>query len=1467
MNVTPITDSLSGEHIAAVFPELKPDANLGWNRRLNLFTGRALSDKALITEQQGRAGLLAQRGQMASPGAISGLEVTVEPPAPAVSPAPANPAYYHLAAGLAIDASGEDVVVPRPLRISVWDVSVYAPAALLEGGTDAPPPADSPPSNGASPPSNARVARRLGATLAELMRTGIANSLPRAGVLVLQPIVADVVGKGDPRDPCEIDPQNDAFADWQRVDGCRLVWYAWPTEWVPLPVAGDQWRNRLAYAIFNAEKDAAPDRPLPWGEVGVPIALVGFDADWVPLFADRYSVVRLGGRPKRRSPLPQIIHIPPTAPDLLEWSSVPLPGAGNPFLWQARIQQFAEQLAEIDLNATPIDQVAAQFRYLPPLGLLPKTAVDVRAMRDTSAGTNRFFPSSYRIQAAPVPLEQLDLVMQASASLVPFTLANPDQVEILVPVPQRSYDPDLLKRELVDPEFQHTLDEFATRRAGWLNRREIVRSRNSLIEQAITGTVPSYPSPDPDRLEDELDRPPVPFSSTRAHQSNLVPGLHQHYFDGATATLAVAAGDRLTTYVYLDAENLPSQVMLQWFAGDWEHRAYWGESKSPWGIEGTNSRRYMGPLPAAGQWVRLEIPANLVGLEGATLTGMAFVLVDGRAAWTHSGKSATGAAAENDTVWVANDLPAGATPHSDSDVWNWISDRELLTPFEADYQTSAVANAANPAAARQLDLLQTLKAQLSTRVASESAQVDSLGLEKFILLLQNKVNTSNDALDFHFLRVQTDIYRIRQRVLGIDEAARLVTSPVLAALAQGGESARATQEQLGSYLTKIKFNEFVDRTRTPGGGAVNAIAPMAATESVAATLASAEALPSFSIVAAAPALLSQKADSFTAFNANLADAFTTSASPFTKVGIFSGVGLQDASAQAIVPDSRQAAVATNFYLATPRQNDVLEQAPLVGAALRTVTIAQRLTDAPAVESRNFTLEGQVGVIGSLSNLSVDLSAVKIPGLGESKFGDVKNNPNIAGQILAGKNLKADEATQFNDGIRVLDDTVAALRLAEGRVQDYRTAIDLCQNTLAQLRALRDQITLRLRAIADKLAEARHDVAVARSLLAEEQARVDGINQRRDRIIQEQVPFLVFHRPRFTQVLLDAPVRTLDPGLTTSSVPACLGRNLPTPPELQSMLEVLRESPAAWFTQFPRLIDRFDRFDLLYRALQTAQSRASLFATVQPQVAITTSRFSQSLNQVFVSQKQSVMTYRAQTAQLNLNTVVGQSWRQLRDQSEVILSLADLLNGSHGRTDISQQAAKHLDDITHVATCLYADFGEVLPVIRLEWAERLSQYDAPVNLRNLAGLPRWGEIPLLQRREIQTLVDWLYQQANSGQGGAIALINDLVRVCILLASHAPVNQIIAGRLSRQTTVNLGGRIDLTVDPNAVRVGMHVLMYAANQVVARGVVEDLSVGQASARIIQTTAANLQLAANSRVQFATAEAFARSAIGGLI
>ncbi|MBI3885758.1 MAG: glycoside hydrolase family 9 protein [Opitutae bacterium] len=145
---------------------------------------------------------------------------------------------------------------------------------------------------------------------------------------------------------------------------------------------------------------------------------------------------------------------------------------------------------------------------------------------------------------------------------------------------------------------------------------------------------------------------PAPFSGTKAHQTNLASGIHEHSLNGATATLSVATGDVLFTYIYLDPANVPTEVMLSFNGNNWEHRAYWGANTIQYGTDGTASRYRVGDLPAAGQWVRLEVPASALGLEGQTLTGMSFSLVDGRATWDKSGKGAPAPVSTIPTVTV-----------------------------------------------------------------------------------------------------------------------------------------------------------------------------------------------------------------------------------------------------------------------------------------------------------------------------------------------------------------------------------------------------------------------------------------------------------------------------------------------------------------------------------------------------------------------------------------------------------------------------------------------------------------------------------------------------------------------------------------------------------------------------------------------------------------------------------------------
>jgi type IV secretory pathway VirB3-like protein len=129
-------------------------------------------------------------------------------------------------------------------------------------------------------------------------------------------------------------------------------------------------------------------------------------------------------------------------------------------------------------------------------------------------------------------------------------------------------------------------------------------------------------------------------SGTQSNTDPAAPGMHEHYFIGATQTLSVATGEKVVGYVLINPCDPPQEIMLQWqdSTGSWDHRAFWGADLIALGTSGTPSRYYMGPLPSYGNWIRLEVPASAVGLEGKTLTGMSFTVYDGKAWFDKAGK-------------------------------------------------------------------------------------------------------------------------------------------------------------------------------------------------------------------------------------------------------------------------------------------------------------------------------------------------------------------------------------------------------------------------------------------------------------------------------------------------------------------------------------------------------------------------------------------------------------------------------------------------------------------------------------------------------------------------------------------------------------------------------------------------------------------------------------------------------------
>ena len=177
---------------------------------------------------------------------------------------------------------------------------------------------------------------------------------------------------------------------------------------------------------------------------------------------------------------------------------------------------------------------------------------------------------------------------------------------------------------------------------------------------------------------------PVPQWGFAAHKEAFATGTHQHFFYGDQNGLTVGAGSMVYADIRLDGQYKPLQLMLQWNDGSWEHRAYRGESIIGWGTEGTASRLYMGLLPDAGKWVRLQVPARDLGLEGKTLNGMAFTLYDGEATFDGAGRSVL-----SEEVWIEDSVPSYVTLYG---TWDWVTSPGPYSGSKAHKEGAASGN-------------------------------------------------------------------------------------------------------------------------------------------------------------------------------------------------------------------------------------------------------------------------------------------------------------------------------------------------------------------------------------------------------------------------------------------------------------------------------------------------------------------------------------------------------------------------------------------------------------------------------------------------------------------------------------------------------------------------------------------------------------------------------------------------------
>jgi hypothetical protein len=1428
MNVSPISSPLPGEHVAETWPPMKPETDAGWLQRLNFWPGRALTADALDLEQNNRAGRLAWRGRVVTPGIVTGLAVALEMPTVVPDPLTRAQHFVHLFPGHGIAVTGEDLVVPRSLRIALDSIPVHS--------LDIPP--------GGAPPAGGKIETLSLGDISLTVATFDPAFVPWAAFLVLSPAELGEFGKIDPTDPCELDPSRDAFADERRLDAARLRLIQLSAELQNdsrLGSPGDlRWRNRLAYLLFRTESAGSPRQSirfltlapagtrwdtlvaaatvLPWEVLGVPLALLSSEAiagtNQRRFFLDRASVARPGGRARARSRPTVRFATGVTA------SSLNPPGSGTPLLWRARSDQFAEHLGT--LGTTDPTAEARNFQFLPPAGVLPRSALNFLTTAQANAlstapdgsspdrvAASPFFPSTFPIEAVPVPIEDLDAALASSAPLDEFDLAGsvPETVRMLVPLPQRLFDPQVLVVEQEDPIFAAEVARLVGVRQDWRQRRDRVRSERDGLDAFVSGPQPPSVTPpiEPGQLE------PEPVETVDDAFALLSPGTGTGpwelsvNFDGGHN---VGPNTILFVELRLDLEALPGRIEVRWRRGAEEFSFEWTEAPP---VPAAGIRPDGLPLPTP-LWMRFTVTGEKVGATSGQLTGFTLRLDDGRAAIRAVGELASvGPHPVEPTpqAWWSAVNPVPVPQFTGGD-WVKIEGDQLRAPFESAF--TPILSDGTTAVTR----LQDLDKQLNL---SGDNSVLKTGLERLIRNLEMQLNHADDTVDLGFLTAQANIHRIRQVLLGEDAANQLLTSPALSSIVEA-KSAQVTQEALIE--------------------AFKGAAPAAA---VAAPTPALEAEPS----GAGPAPVA------------VARGFLP-ALAISKLGV-----IRLANGGQVSPALPRAAQrkVSPILAAPPTISDVRASEPAIGQGfeLRTLTIAKRFDAGPTRTAFEFTNAHARETLRHVTDLQLGFDDTDtIP---DAK--DENGQPVSFGRLASEGNTLLDKlqlpqiagtddgSAILAHGVRRADLTTYILRRFEFYIARRRQQLDRAHEALF---AVQNQVTAanaRLLTLENRLAEARHDVSVARALRQEEQQRVATVNDHRDTLIRDEVKFLAYVKPRAVDpVRRDAPGWRLESADVPAPIPACLKEHDEPPDPLRAYIQLFRDAPARWFTAIgPRLKELNTRGKLI--ELLTATQRSALQFASDRRIAFVTQSVAEAPRTVLQSSFSIIEASRTQAAGIQQLRADLSSWADLRRQAEQFASLGDIIEGSHGQPALSRAAAQELESIEQVATCLHAEFAAVPPAIRLVWVERYSQFDQPLPLNDLSALPLYGRLLQPDRKRLQAFVNWLFDQVTRQDQDAFNLVNDLVRILLLLASHAPVMNLIAGHLPKPVVVRPGTLIPVRpFDPGLVRVGMEFHVWQANQIVASGHVENLSEVEVSARVHRVQGTTTPIDPSMRVQF---------------
>ncbi len=461
----------------------------------------------------------------------------------------------------------------------------------------------------------------------------------------------------------------------------------------------------------------------------------------------------------------------------------------------------------------------------------------------------------------------------------------------------------------------------------------------------------------------------------------------------------------------------------------------------------------------------------------------------------------------------------------------------------------------------------------------------------------------------------------------------------------------------------------------------------------------------------------------------------------------------------------------------------------------------------------------------------------------------------------------DESAYLGSAIATLEGAIAFLRLVESRVLAISNAIETVSDKSKLLRVIQKRWSTMLILADQDLDEARHDLRVAQSLVAEETARLEARQAEKDIILAEAVKFIAYTRPRVlmhhregTRLGLSLPGEIADP------LPAALRKDLGLPLELEEMMGAMREMPIGWFTANPEIARFFRRPSYLDHLLGGVRIRANaaLSKWAVPELVQKSGASAAQIQITKVAQAYSALTYSViQSRQVfDAPTLIARPWGEKKKIALTLLSLNDLISAGK-EPQVIKRANAELEQIERVLGAFWQYARQIPTPIRLMWAQNLSEFDTVTSLQSLARLPGWDAINFTLRANLDRLNTWLFSRMEVTPTQARALMTDIVRVALLLAAHAPVADIISARLEEEKTVRPGHFITIQIKRGSPQIGAQVAFLEANFVQARGAVRDLSGSRAQVEILHTTTPFVHLTQTQNVTIYQAQSLSLQAL----